>query len=201
MDVLSFPPLQPSVYERSKQLSAASQHPLQTIPASYNAIDALVDHRLWPITAHCSVFEIFCTMNTFRTQQLLRLGANRQILTRTTRRNLSIEPQAPPPEPPKQPSKVGAFYKSFSAPILKCFLGALFTYQLAYFGWMKLETIEEVRNQKTEIKGLQEQLAGAMNTKRREAEGVVEEVKDKVVEGAEAAGVAGKVKKGGWWPW
>jgi hypothetical protein len=140
-------------------------------------------------------------MNTFRATQLLRLSATRQTVARATRRNLSIEPQAPPPEPPKQPSKVGAFYKSFSAPILKCFLGALFTYQLAYFGWMKLETIEEAHDKRTEIKGLQNELASAINTKRREAEGVVEEVKDKVVEGTEAVGVAGRVKKGGWWPW
>jgi hypothetical protein len=140
-------------------------------------------------------------MNTFRATQLLRLSATRQTVTRATRRNLSIEPQAPPPEPPKQPSKVGAFYKSFSAPILKCFLGALFTYQLAYFGWMKLETIEEAHDKRTEIKGLQNELASAINTKRREAEGVVEEVKDKVVEGTEAVSVAGRVKKGGWWPW
>lgn len=147
-------------------------------------------------------------MNAIRARQLLRLSAPRRNFTRTTRRNLDIEPQAPPPQEPKRPSKVGAFYKTFSAPLLKCFLGALFTYQLAYFGWMKLETIEEAHNKKTEINGLREELAGAINNKRREAEGTVEkmgdkvgEVKDKVLEGAEGAGVAGKVKKGGWWPW
>ncbi|KAF9692425.1 hypothetical protein EKO04_009486 [Ascochyta lentis] len=143
-------------------------------------------------------------MNTARATQLLRRTATRQTLTRTTRRNLSIEPQPPPPPPPKQPSKVGLFYKSFSAPILKCFLGALFTYQLAYFGWMKLEAIEEAHDKKTEIRGLQGELAGVMAAQRRGAEGAsgkVEEVGDKVVEGVEGAGVAGRVKKGGWWPW
>lgn len=149
-------------------------------------------------------------MNAARATQLLRLSTTRQIITRSTRRNLSIEPQAPPPspQPPKEPSRVGAFYKSFSAPILKCFLGALFTYQLAYFGWMKLETIEETHSKQAEIKGLQNELAGAINNKRREGEGVVEkvgdkvgEVKDKVLEGTEGASVAGRVKKGGWWPW
>lgn len=40
----------------------------------------------------------------------------------------------------------GAFYKSFGSPIVKCFLGALFTYQVAYWGWMKLESLEEKRD-------------------------------------------------------
>jgi hypothetical protein len=40
----------------------------------------------------------------------------------------------------------GTFYKSFGSPILKCFLGALFTYQVAYWGWMKLESLEEVQD-------------------------------------------------------
>lgn len=134
---------------------------------------------------------------------LLRLRATRQALPRISRRNLSIEPQPPSPTPqsPKQPSRVGAFYRSFSAPILKCFLGALFTYQLAYFGWMKLETIEETHDKKTEIKGLQEELAGAMNRKRREVEGVVGEkvgdARDRVLEGVDSV----RSGKKSWWPW
>ena len=43
-------------------------------------------------------------------------------------------------------SAQGAFYKSFGSPIVKCFLGALFTYQVAYWGWMKLESLEEKRD-------------------------------------------------------
>ena len=141
-------------------------------------------------------------MNTTRTARLLRSTLARQpltsyALTRPARRNLTTEPQtpqnAPPPpprEPPKQPSRVGAFYKSFSAPILKCFLGALFTYQLAYFGWMKLEAIEEAELKREEIRGLRGELAGAMNERKRGVEGVVEEVEGKVVEGA---------RKRGWW--
>lgn len=141
-------------------------------------------------------------MNTTRAAHLLRLRATHRTLARISRRNLSIEPQppTPTPQPPKQPSKVGAFYRSFSAPILKCFLGALFTYQLAYFGWMKLETIEEAHDKKNEIKGLQEELAGAMNRKRREAEGVVEKVGEKIGEVREGVNGATSGKKG-WWPW
>ena len=73
---------------------------------------------------------------------------------------------------------------------------------------MKLETIEEVYDKKIEIKDLQTELAGTIAAKRRDAEGVLEsvgdkvgEVKDKVIEGTEGVGVAGRVKNGGWWPW
>ncbi|KAF3044714.1 hypothetical protein E8E12_009628 [Didymella heteroderae] len=135
-------------------------------------------------------------MNTIRARQLLRVSAPRRNFTQTSRRNLDMEPPAPQPQEPKRPSKVGAFYKTFSAPLLKCFLGALFTYQLAYFGWMKLETIEEAHDKRTEINGLREELAGAINNKRREAEGVFDSVENKVIEGTEGAGAAGKVKKG-----
>ncbi|KAI4599895.1 hypothetical protein KJ359_001631 [Pestalotiopsis sp. 9143b] len=40
----------------------------------------------------------------------------------------------------QQPS----FWKTFSRPIFKVALMAIFTYQLAYYGWMKLET-DEIR--------------------------------------------------------
>jgi hypothetical protein len=40
------------------------------------------------------------------------------------------------------PSKHASFYKTFGRPILKVALGAIFTYQLAYYGWVKMETIE-----------------------------------------------------------
>ncbi|KAF1929838.1 uncharacterized protein M421DRAFT_419610 [Didymella exigua CBS 183.55] len=144
-------------------------------------------------------------MNAVRARQLLRLSTPRRNFTQTTRRSLDIEPPAPQPQEPKRPSKVGAFYKTFSAPLLKCFLGALFTYQLAYFAWMKLETIETAHDKNTEINELREELAGAINNKRREAEGVVDKIGDKVGEAKDkvvgGAGVAGTAKKGGWWPW
>jgi hypothetical protein len=138
--------------------------------------------------------------HTTFTRALVRARTTNPLI-RPIRRNLSIEPQPPPPQPPKQPSKVGAFYRSFSAPILKCFLGALFTYQLAYFGWMKLEALEEAHDKRAEIKGLQTDLASAIAAKKRDAESGLREVGDKVVEGAEGMAVEGRVKKGGWWPW
>lgn len=36
-----------------------------------------------------------------------------------------------------------AYYQSWGMPVLKVFLGALFTYQVIYLSWLKLEEIEE----------------------------------------------------------
>ncbi|KAL2118919.1 hypothetical protein VTJ04DRAFT_5878 [Mycothermus thermophilus] len=49
----------------------------------------------------------------------------------------------------KQPSPTGAFYKTFTRPVAKCVLIAVFVYQLIYFGWTKLET-EEIKRDKQE---------------------------------------------------
>lgn len=34
------------------------------------------------------------------------------------------------------------FYRSWGIPVAKSFLGALFTYQVIYFGWLSLEDYE-----------------------------------------------------------
>src|SRR5437870_3462802 len=63
----------------------------------------------------------------------------------------SHTPSAPPNPNNKPPSRVGAYYKTFSYPLLKAFLSALFTYQLAYYLWLKLEFIEEKYDKQNEI--------------------------------------------------
>ncbi|USP79943.1 hypothetical protein yc1106_07217 [Curvularia clavata] len=90
-------------------------------------------------------------------------------LTQVPRRNFATETQhSPPPPPPprKEPSRVGAYYGTFGSPLLKCFLGALFTYQLAYYLWYKLETIEERHDTQSEIAELQEELRQALEKQR-----------------------------------
>ncbi|CAG5175388.1 uncharacterized protein ALTATR162_LOCUS10677 [Alternaria atra] len=94
----------------------------------------------------------------------------------TSRRTYAAE--APPPHPPssppnpnsapppKEPSRVGAYYGTFGSPLLKCFLGALFTYQLSYYLWYKLEAIEETHDTKAEIRDLQEELRQAIEKQR-----------------------------------
>ncbi|KAI1036499.1 hypothetical protein LB503_003137 [Fusarium chuoi] len=44
----------------------------------------------------------------------------------------------------KPPSPVSQFYRTFTRPIAKTLLIAVFTYQLAYWTWAKLET-DEIR--------------------------------------------------------
>ncbi|KAF2133929.1 hypothetical protein P153DRAFT_362961 [Dothidotthia symphoricarpi CBS 119687] len=154
----------------------------------------------------------------------------RRTRTYATEREAQSAPAHPPTSPPnpsydaqpKEPSKSGAFYKSFGSPMLKCFLGALFTYQIAYYGWMKLEAIEEKHELRMEIRDLQRELGDALRQQKLAAQetidGAVEavgEVRDRVVagvgevadsvkEGAEEATKATdavrRVAKGGWWP-
>ncbi|KAF2034773.1 hypothetical protein EK21DRAFT_97401 [Setomelanomma holmii] len=109
-------------------------------------------------------------------------------------------------------SPQGAYYKSFSYPTLKAFLIALFTYQIAYYAWLKLEAIEESHTKAIEVSDLQEQLRDAIENQRAKAGDAVDEIKEagravaeSVREGKEdvgkAAGTVSTVAKGGWWPW
>ncbi|ORY71986.1 uncharacterized protein BCR38DRAFT_24889 [Pseudomassariella vexata] len=43
------------------------------------------------------------------------------------------------PSTPPKPSNYTAFYKTFGRPIAKVVLTAIFTYQLAYYAWTRLE--------------------------------------------------------------
>ncbi|KAF1845812.1 uncharacterized protein K460DRAFT_312609 [Cucurbitaria berberidis CBS 394.84] len=143
-------------------------------------------------------------------------------IAHVSRRTYATEPPPPPPPPNstsqqlKEPSRVGAYYKTFGSPLLKCFLGALFTYQIAYYAWFKLETIEEQHDKHTEIKELQYELMEAIAQQKQSAQetlshavDAVEEATDRIVEsvkeGADetvrATSAVGKVAKGGWWPW
>ncbi|PSS25222.1 hypothetical protein M430DRAFT_33007 [Amorphotheca resinae ATCC 22711] len=50
------------------------------------------------------------------------------------------------------------FYKTFARPIAKVLLMATFTYQLAYFAWVKLEKEEIKSERRAEIESLEKQL-------------------------------------------
>ncbi|KAF2854765.1 hypothetical protein T440DRAFT_551825 [Plenodomus tracheiphilus IPT5] len=159
-------------------------------------------------------------MNHLRTTHPLRRAlptpcrttklSNRTYATNPSSPHPQTSPQTPNPRPTSPPSRTSTYYTTFASPILKSFLGALFTYQLAYYAWLKLEALEEAHDKKAQISGLQAELREAVEGQRRKAggeggEGAVEdkvkEVGDKVVEGGRGTGVLGKVGKGGWWPW
>ncbi|KAJ5180421.1 hypothetical protein N7492_003631 [Penicillium capsulatum] len=52
-------------------------------------------------------------------------------------------------------------YKAFAGPFAKVFLGAVLTYQIIYWIWVKLET-DEVKLEKNEEMGILEQKARAL---------------------------------------
>ncbi|KAI4642250.1 hypothetical protein J4E93_007394 [Alternaria ventricosa] len=173
-------------------------------------------------------------MNHIRaTRSIWSRSAIPKRMGQASRRTYAAEAPAPHPPssppnpnsapPPKEPSRVGAYYGTFGSPLLKCFLGALFTYQLTYYLWYKLETIEETHDTKAEIRDLQEELrqaiekqrwmaqqkwgqaTEAMEREREEFGQAVDAVVEEVREGADEVGkgtrAVGRVARGGWWPW
>ncbi|ROW06058.1 hypothetical protein VMCG_04690 [Cytospora schulzeri] len=56
---------------------------------------------------------------------------------------------------PQQPSPLTEFYKDFTRPVAKVLLMAMFTYQLAYWGWVKLEQDEITAEREGEIAKLE----------------------------------------------
>ncbi|CAI6100446.1 hypothetical protein V2G26_008206 [Clonostachys chloroleuca] len=55
----------------------------------------------------------------------------------------------------KAPNPTSQFYKTFTRPIAKVVLGAVLTYQLVYWAWVKLETDEIIADTAETIKDLE----------------------------------------------
>ncbi|KAF4120186.1 hypothetical protein GMORB2_3313 [Geosmithia morbida] len=86
---------------------------------------------------------------TIRLMRLHPLGRAPLLNTVRTKQIPYVRSYATPSNPKedaKSPSKNPAaqFYKTFTRPVSKVLLIAVLTYQLVYFGWMKLET-DEIR--------------------------------------------------------
>ncbi|KAI1452946.1 hypothetical protein F4805DRAFT_462298 [Annulohypoxylon moriforme] len=73
-------------------------------------------------------------------------------LRRTWARFSSSQTQTPTPQ---EPSPNSQFYKTFGRPIAKVFLLAIFTYQLAYYFWVRLEYDEIKSDLRTTITDLE----------------------------------------------
>ncbi|KAL4977817.1 hypothetical protein BDW66DRAFT_131859 [Aspergillus desertorum] len=81
-----------------------------------------------------------CSMTLFR----------RNLATTPTRWDTGMPPHPPPQQPETSAYKEGmSRYKVFASPFAKVFLGAVFTYQVIYWTWVKLE-MEEVKVEKNQ---------------------------------------------------
>ncbi|KAK0751988.1 hypothetical protein B0T18DRAFT_81204 [Schizothecium vesticola] len=121
----------------------------------------------------------------------------RQPSTLTTSHPLRSLARRPYSTQQQPPSATGDFYKTFTRPVAKCLLFALFTYQLTYWAWLKLEQDEIKMERRAEIAQLENQVealkAAAEEKKKKGAGGVAA-----VVTGEESR--QGKGGGKGWWP-
>jgi len=105
---------------------------------------------------------------------MLSLFARRMALARIrntfvpTTRKQSTGSYQPPSSPGQQGqgNPHGDFYKTFGRPVIKNFLIAVLTYQLIYYSWKKLESIEVKREKEDEMKALEGELRGLTANKR-----------------------------------
>lgn len=68
--------------------------------------------------------------------------------------------QAPSPPGAQQSNPHRDFYKQFSRPVAKNFLIAVLTYQVLYYAWLKMESIEVKEEKGSEMKALEGELKG-----------------------------------------
>ncbi|ODM19852.1 hypothetical protein SI65_04838 [Aspergillus cristatus] len=94
------------------------------------------------------------TAHFIRPSRTLQQLSTRRTLSTTLPRN-----NAPPPSSaPKENSSYRdgmSRYKTFVSPFAKVFLGAIFTYQVIYWTWLKLETDEIKVEKNKEVAALE----------------------------------------------
>ncbi|CAK4013760.1 unnamed protein product [Lecanosticta acicola] len=128
----------------------------------------------------------------------MRSPAARTAPYRQRLRNYSTEPpqlryEQPAPQPPARPNLHREFYRGGAGrAVMFNFLVAMATFQVIYWGWLKLESLEVKREKESEIKSLE----GELKALSEKAEKKVEDLTGTVggVEGKEA-------KKKGWFGW
>lgn len=107
------------------------------------------------------------TMSSRRTTSALVAAA-----ARSPRPAARLYSSYQPPNPPKEEKSSTyanaqrAFYRDFGAPVAKVFLGALVTYQVLYWGWLKLESLETKEKKNAEITSLEAQVRGLTTDKK-----------------------------------
>lgn len=68
--------------------------------------------------------------------------------------------QAPDPPRSQRPNPHGNFYKQFGRPVAKNFLIGMLTFQVLYWSWLKLESIEVKQEKGNEMQLLEGELRG-----------------------------------------
>ncbi|KAK3402969.1 hypothetical protein B0T20DRAFT_11875 [Sordaria brevicollis] len=97
------------------------------------------------------------------------------------------------------PSATGVFYKTFTRPVAKCLLTALFVYQVIYWGWSKLEVDEIKEERQAEITKLEAQVR-ALQLQREKQKEADEAAAAAFASKTEATTDSKEKKKGwGWW--
>lgn len=78
-----------------------------------------------------------------------------------------------PPDPPRseQPNAHRNFYKEFGRPVARSFLIAVATYQILYYSWSKLESMEMKREKEGEMRALEGELRKLTGKGQQQQEG------------------------------
>ncbi|KAM0721685.1 hypothetical protein Q7P37_002610 [Cladosporium fusiforme] len=95
-----------------------------------------------------------------RTTRLLAPATRRAAFFQHRMQSTYQPPEAPKPEAPKS-NPHRDFYKYRSRPVFKAVLIAIFTYEILYWGWLKLESMETKHETEGEIKSLETQIRQA----------------------------------------
>ncbi|PHH85069.1 hypothetical protein CDD83_932 [Cordyceps sp. RAO-2017] len=69
----------------------------------------------------------------------------------------------------RQPGPTSQFYKTFARPVAKVLVLAVFTYQLAYWGWAKLEAEEHRSETQATIARLEAEVGAYAEAKSKQA--------------------------------
>ncbi|KAM0690302.1 hypothetical protein Q7P36_009069 [Cladosporium allicinum] len=93
-----------------------------------------------------------------RTTRLLAPVTRRAPIFQHRMQSTYQPPEAPKTEETPKSNPHRDFYKYRSRPVFKAALIAIFTYEILYWGWLKLESIETKHDVEGEIKSLENEL-------------------------------------------
>ncbi|KAL1588538.1 hypothetical protein WHR41_02892 [Cladosporium halotolerans] len=93
----------------------------------------------------------------FRTTRLVGTATRRMPVFQRRLQSTQQPPEPPKSEEPKS-NPHRDFYKYRSRPVFKSVLVAIFTYQVLYWGWLKLESMETKHNKEGELRSIESEI-------------------------------------------